>query len=59
MEFTTRDTYATLALGAGVPVHVVSKVMGHAKPSTTHNTYAHLLKDQQGQATSAMGRLFK
>jgi len=55
----TRHTYATLALGAGVPVHVVSKVMGHAKPSTTHNTYAHLLKDQQGQATSAMGRLFK
>lgn len=55
----TRHTYATLALKAGVPVHVVAKVMGHAKPSTTHDTYAHVLRGQQEQATSAMARLFQ
>lgn len=54
----TRHTYATLALKAGVPVHVVSKVLGHAKPSTTLNTYAHVLAGQQEQATTAMAALF-
>jgi integrase len=53
-----RHTYATLALGALVPIHVVSKVMGHKKPSTTLNIYAHALKGQQDQATQAMNLLF-
>ncbi len=54
----TRHTYATLALMAGVPVHVVAKVMGHSKPSTTLNTYGHVLKGQQSQSTDAIGRIF-
>jgi integrase len=53
-----RHTYATLALGAGVPVHVVSRVLGHSKPSTTLDIYAHVLKGQQSQATAAMEKLF-
>lgn len=53
-----RHTYATLALGAGVPVHVVSQVMGHSKPSITLDIYAHVLQADQQQATNAMAKLF-
>lgn len=52
-----RHTYATLALGAGVPVHVVSAVMGHSKPSTTLDIYSHALPADQQHATDAMTRL--
>lgn len=55
----TRHTYATLALGAGVPLPVVSKVLGHKKPSTTLDIYGHVLKSQQSAATQAMNQLFK
>lgn len=54
----TRHTYATLALMAGVSPLVVAKVMGHSKPSTTLNTYGHVLKGQQSQSTDAIGRIF-
>lgn len=53
-----RHTYATLALGAGVPVHVVSSVLGHAKPATTLNIYSHVLEQQQSAAKLAMAKLF-
>jgi len=54
----TRHTYATLALGAGVPLHVVSRVLGHARPSITADLYAHALRSQQEQATVAINQLF-
>lgn len=53
-----RHTYATLALGAGVPVHVVSRVLGHSKASTTLDIYAHVLQTHQSAATEAAQRLF-
>jgi integrase len=53
-----RHTYATIALGAGVPVHVVSQIMGHSKPSITHDIYAHVLQADQQHATTAMTRIF-
>jgi integrase len=52
-----RHTYATLQLGAGVPVHVVSKILGHAKPSTTLNIYAHALESQQAAATTSISSI--
>lgn len=39
-----RHTYATLALRAGVPVHVVSKRLGHASPEITLQVYSHVLE---------------
>lgn len=54
----TRHTFATLALGEGVPVHVVSSIMGHTKASTTLDIYAHVLQAQQDAATRVIGRLF-
>lgn len=53
-----RHTYATLALTAGVPAHIVSRVLGHEKPSTTLDIYAHVLKGQQQQATRVINSLF-
>jgi integrase len=36
-----RHTYATLAIRAGVPAHVVSKRLGHANVGITMSVYAH------------------
>lgn len=52
-----RHTYATFALGAGVPVHVVSQVLGHTKNSTTLDLYAKALPTQQAEAAAIMQRL--
>jgi len=53
----TRHTYATLALSAGVPLTVVSKVLGHANPKITLEIYAHCLPDDQLKSVDAMERL--
>jgi integrase len=49
-----RHTAATLMLSRGVPVKVVSEMLGHADVSTTLSIYAHVLPDMQGGAASAM-----
>lgn len=54
----TRHTYATLALGAGVPVTVVSANLGHSKTSTTLDVYAHVLEAHRSGATAVVERLF-
>lgn len=41
-----RHTHATLLLRRGVPVHVVSRRLGHANEAITLVTYAHVLPDQ-------------
>lgn len=45
-----RHTYATLALRRGVPVEVVSKILGHARVSITLDVYRHVL-DNERRAT--------
>lgn len=54
-----RHTYATLALTNGVPLHLVSAVLGHAKPSITLDLYSHVLKGTQEISRDTMqGLLF-
>ena len=36
-----RHSAATLAVGDGVPIQLVSTMLGHATPGFTYNTYAH------------------
>jgi integrase len=49
-----RHSYATAALRAGVPVHVVSARLGHADPSLTLQVYAHVLQgDDHAAAETA------
>ncbi len=52
-----RHTAATLMLSRGVPVKVVSEMLGHADVSTTLSIYAHVLPDMQGGAAAAMDDL--
>lgn len=49
-----RHTAATLLLRRGVPLHTVSKIMGHTDPGTTSRYYAHILP---GDAESALNLL--
>lgn len=45
-----RHTHASILLAAGVPVHTVAKRLGHATPTVTLNTYAHVLEGAQRDA---------
>lgn len=45
-----RHTHASILLAAGVPVHAVAKRLGHATPTVTLNTYAHVLEGAQRDA---------
>ena len=49
-----RHTCATLLLGEGVNVKVVSEMLGHASITITLNTYSHVLPDMQDSAAYAM-----
>jgi len=53
-----RHTAATLMLGQGVPVKVVSEMLGHADIATTLRIYAHVLPSMQDVAAGAMDRMF-
>ncbi len=45
-----RHTAASLMLNHGIPVTVVSKRLGHSKPSITFDVYAHVMTEMQGEA---------
>jgi integrase len=52
-----RHTAASLMLNNGIPVIVVSKILGHSKPSITLDTYGHLYNEMQGGAAHLMDEL--
>ncbi len=52
-----RHTAASLLLNHGVPVLVVSKMLGHSKPSITLDVYGHLYHEMQGEAAEIMDKL--
>jgi integrase len=49
-----RHSTATLLLSRGVPVKVVSEMLGHADVGITLSIYAHVLPDMQDGAADAM-----
>jgi integrase len=49
-----RHTSATMALAAGVGVHVVSQRLGHADVKITLSVYSHVLDEQRSGAASAI-----
>ena len=44
-------------LNNGIPVIVVSKILGHSKPSITLGIYGHLYNEMQGEASRLMDEL--
>jgi integrase len=52
-----RHTAASLILNNGVPALVVSKMLGHAKTSTTLDIYGHLFPVMQSEAARIMDDL--
>jgi integrase len=53
-----RHTAGTLALQQGVPLHTVSRMLGHSDPAMTLRRYAHVLEDMREDAAQAMDDLF-
>jgi integrase len=54
-----RHAAATLLLLQGVPVKVVSEMLGHASVTITMNLYMHVLPTMQQAAAEAMEALFR
>ncbi len=52
-----RHTAASLMLNHGVPVLVVSKMLGHSKTSTTLDIYGHLIPVMQEEAAKIMDEI--
>jgi integrase len=52
-----RHFAATRLLDAGVPVKTVSGRLGHARPATTLNVYAHFIPASDRAAAEAMGAI--
>jgi len=54
-----RHTCATLLLGRGVPVKMVSEMLGHASVAITLDTYSHVLPNMQEAAAKAIDDALK
>jgi integrase len=52
-----RHGAASLRLAAGVPIEIVSKILGHSSIALTADTYSHLLKGVARQAAEAASAL--
>jgi integrase len=53
-----RHTAGTLALRQGVPLHNVSRMLGHSDPARTLRRYAHVLENIGEDVAQAMDELF-
>jgi integrase len=54
-----RHTYASLLLGAGVPLKLVSDALGHSTIAITADTYAHVTPELRREAADAMDRALR
>ena len=52
-----RHTHATILLGAGVPVKVVSERLGHASATVTLGVYAHVMPGMQREGADRLALL--
>ncbi len=52
-----RHTAVTLMLNQGVPIQVVSRIIGHSSPAVTAKIYAHVLPGLESMARDRMSQL--
>lgn len=53
-----RHSYATMLIMSGVPVKVVSEMMGHTNVVITQDTYTHVLPTMQKQAANKLNDIY-
>ena len=53
-----RHTFATELLNNDVPVHVVSRLLGHGSPTVTFEYYAHVIPDKRSEAVAKIEQIF-
>ena len=53
-----RHSCATILLALGIPLAVVSAILGHKNPGITLRVYSHMLPQMQMAAADAMTRTF-
>ncbi len=56
---TLRHTFATRALESGVDIYVLSKLLGHAQPSTTLNKYGHALPSHKRECMDKLSEVYR
>lgn len=54
-----RHGAASMLLAAGVPVNLVSEMLGHSNASTTLNIYGHVLESAKREVAAQMGKLLE
>jgi integrase len=54
-----RHLHASLLLEAGLPVPQVSKRLGHATPAITMSIYAHVMRQDDDAATTAISKALR
>ena len=54
-----RHGYASLAMQAGVPLPIVSKLLGHSSVAITSDTYSHLLEGVGAAAAEQVAGLVR
>lgn len=54
-----RRSTGTLLINAGVPLHVVSRLLGHSATTVTERVYAHLASDELRRGMGALTRLHR
>lgn len=57
--YSFRHTHATMLLSAGVNIKIIQARLGHASISTTLNTYAHVMANDEEQAAGAIEKLLE
>lgn len=55
----TRHTHATILLRAGVPLTIVSRRLGHETISQTADVYGHHSTEDDRQASTVVGGVFR
>ena len=53
-----RHSFATIAGRAGVPMKVVSEMLGHLTIATTADLYSHVFGDSKREASLQIGEAF-
>lgn len=54
-----RHTYATNAVAGGIPIHAVSRLLGHSDVATTMRFYAHATPELESDAVDQFERLLE